>query len=154
MEEARLVYKKVQSASEYDGANVIIRAYVSSSGFSSRSDKLCADVIYTQHNQRVVTSFTNPNPAKLAEAVADFANERIIECDLVWCTNELPERTQAHPNCANRFKEVFCAEIEAITDHDRNVRRAKKADTDRFDRWAAPYRERNLQHYKKEIFGE
>lgn len=150
--EARLVYNKVRSGSEYDGANLVVRAYMQQSSFGNQA-LLYADVIYTENCRRVVKQFTNTNPTRLAEEVADFANDRMLASDVVYCSNDLPDHTRSQADIANRFKTAFCAEIEAITDEARRVREAREKDNERKDKIYAPYRDRKIEEAKQKIFG-
>lgn len=146
MRSARLVYKKVQSGTEYNGADIVVRAYMN-------AGNLCADVIHTLNNARKVDRFTNASPTLLAEAAADFANQRMIDTDIILCSNDLPNSTQRHPDCANQFKVAFVAEIEALTDTARSIKEAEARSAayveDKFGDW----KRRRIAEAKKKIFG-
>lgn len=145
--EAKLIYKTESCKAEFDVANLVVRAYQSGAD-------LIADVIYTYNRERVLKTFCGRNPQRLAEDAADFVNDNMLDSDVILCVNEFPAQTRTIAECAERFKNAFVAEVDAITDAARSIRDEKLRQKERHDRIFAPYTDARVERQKKMIFGE
>lgn len=145
--EAKLIYKTESCKAEFDVANLVVRAYQDGA-------VLVADVIYTYNRERVLKTFRGSNPQRLAEDAADFVNDNMLDSDVILCVNEFPAQTRTIAECAERFKNAFVAEVDAITDAARSIRDEKLRQKERHDRIFAPYTTARVERQKKLIFGE